>query len=229
VIDMTNEANRSDEPTASRNTSAGKILPRKASPTLRRDTVVASICGLIVVLMVGAAYAAVPFYNWFCRATGFNGTTQVATAAPSAAPLARRIAVRFDSNVAGGLPWKFEPERTEIELHIGEVVTVLYTVTNQSARTTTGQAAYNVAPLTVGSYFEKINCFCFTEQTLAPGEKREMPVVFYVDPSIAADHENDGLNTITLSYTFYPVREPVLKPLALSEPEKAKANVKGSL
>jgi cytochrome c oxidase assembly protein subunit 11 len=192
---------------------------------LTRDALVASICGFVVVLMVGAAYAAVPFYNWFCRTTGFNGTTQVATAAPSGAPLERTVAVRFDSNVAGGLPWKFEPEQTEIEVKIGQVVTVYYTVTNQSARTTTGEAAYNVAPLTVGSYFEKINCFCFTQQTFAPGEKREMPVVFYVDPSIANDHENDGLNTITLSYTFYPVREPAAKPLAASEPEKGKGNL----
>src|SRR5579859_8180240 len=140
---------------------------------LGRDAVVAAICGLVVVLMVGASYAAVPFYNWFCRATGFNGTTQVATSAPSAAPLERKIAVRFDSNVAGGLPWKFEPEQNEVEVRIGEVVTVFYKVTNQSARATTGQAAYNVAPLTVGKYFEKINCFCFTEQTMGPGEKRD--------------------------------------------------------
>jgi cytochrome c oxidase assembly protein subunit 11 len=162
----------------------------------------------------------VPFYNWFCRTTGFNGTTQVATSAPSAAPLARTIAVRFDSNVAAGLPWKFEPEQTEIEVRIGEVVTVYYNVTNQAARATTGQAAYNVAPLTVGSYFQKINCFCFTEQTMAPGEKRQMPVVFYVDPKLAADHENDGLNSITLSYTFYPVRST--EPVASSEPDRRK-------
>jgi cytochrome c oxidase assembly protein subunit 11 len=167
-----------------------KTTPRRAMPNLGRDAampnlghdaLVAAICGFVVVLMVGAAYAAVPFYNWFCRATGFNGTTQVATSAPSSGPLARKIAVRFDSNVAGGLPWKFEPEKTEIEVRIGEVVTVYYTVTNQSARATAGQAAYNVAPLTVGAYFQKINCFCFTEQTMAPGERREMPVVFYVD------------------------------------------------
>jgi cytochrome c oxidase assembly protein subunit 11 len=189
---------------------------------LTRDAVVASICGFVVVLMVGASYAAVPFYNWFCRATGFNGTTQVATSAPSAAPLSRKVAVRFDSNVAGGLPWKFEPEQTEIEVRIGQVVTVYYTVTNQSARTTTGQAAYNVAPLTVGAYFQKINCFCFTEQTMAPGEKREMPVVFYVDPSIVNDIDNEGLNTITLSYTFYPVREPASQPVAAGEPDKRK-------
>jgi cytochrome c oxidase assembly protein subunit 11 len=192
---------------------------------LGRDTTVAALCGLLVAFMVGASYAAVPFYNWFCRATGFNGTTQVATSAPDGAPLARKIAVRFDSNVAGGLPWKFEPEQTEIEVKIGEVVTVFYTVTNQSARTTTGQAAYNVAPLTVGSYFQKINCFCFTEQTMAPGEKREMPVVFYVDPALVADHENDGLNTITLSYTFYPVKELAPKPLASSEPDKRKGSL----
>ena len=190
-----------------------------------RDATVGAICGAVVVLMVGASYAAVPFYNWFCRATGFNGTTQVATSAPSSAPLARRIAVRFDSNVAGGLPWKFEPEKTEIELAIGEVVTVYYTVTNQSARTTAGQAAYNVTPLTVGAYFQKINCFCFTEQTMAPGETREMPVVFYVDPAIVADHENDSLRTITLSYTFYPVRDAAQKPVAAGEPDKPRGNL----
>lgn len=197
----------------------------RLAPRLTRDALVASLCALVVVLMVGASYAAVPFYNWFCRATGFNGTTQVATAAPATGPIARRISVRFDSNVAGGLPWKFEPEQTEIQIPIGQVTTIYYTVTNQSARTTTGQAAYNVAPLTVGSYFQKINCFCFTEQTMAPGEKREMPVVFYVDPAIAADRENDTLNTITLSYTFYPVRDPAPRPVAAGETEKRKGNL----
>jgi cytochrome c oxidase assembly protein subunit 11 len=192
----------------------------RAGRGLSRDATVAAACGAFVALMVGAAYAAVPFYNWFCRTTGFNGTTQVATSAPSSAPLARTIAVRFDSNVGAGLPWKFEPEQTEIRVRIGEVVTVYYRVTNQSARTTVGQAAYNVAPLTVGSYFQKINCFCFTEQTMAPGEKREMPVVFYVDPKLAADRENDGLNSITLSYTFYPVRNA--EPVASGEPDRRK-------
>ena len=198
------------------------IASPKPAARLGRDATVAAACGLLVALMVGASYAAVPFYNWFCRATGFNGTTQVATSTPSAAPLARTIAVRFDANVAGGLPWKFEPEQTEIEVRIGQVVTVYYSVTNQSARTTVGQAAYNVAPLTVGAYFQKINCFCFTEQTMAAGEKREMPVVFYIDPALVGNSDNDGLNTITLSYTFYPVREPAPKPLAASEPDQAK-------
>ena len=194
------------------------------TPRVSRDVVVASICGLVVALMVGASYAAVPFYNWFCRATGFNGTTQVATSAPKT-KTGRMIAVRFDSNVAGGLPWKFEPEQNEVEVRIGEVVTIFYSVTNQAARATTGQAAYNVAPLTVGAYFQKINCFCFTEQTMAPGEKRDMPVVFYVDPALAADSENDSLKTITLSYTFYPVRDPAPKPLAASEPDKRKGSL----
>jgi cytochrome c oxidase assembly protein subunit 11 len=198
---------------------------KKPAPRPTRDAVVAAICGLVVVLMVGASYAAVPFYNWFCRATGFNGTTQVATAAPTSGPLARTIAVRFDSNVAPGLPWKFEPEKTEIQLHIGEVTTVYYTVINQAARTTSAQAAYNVTPLTIGAYFQKINCFCFTEQTMAPGEKREMAVVFYVDPALAADHENDTLKTITLSYTFYPVRDPASKPVAAGEGDQRKGNL----
>jgi cytochrome c oxidase assembly protein subunit 11 len=197
----------------------------RPAPRLTRDALVAAICGLVVVLMVGASYAAVPFYNWFCRATGFNGTTQVATSAPATGPIARKVSVRFDSNVAGGLPWRFEPEQTEIEIPIGQVTTVYYSVTNQSARETTGQAAYNVAPLTVGAYFQKINCFCFTEQTMAPGEKREMPVVFYVDPSIVSDHDNDTLNTITLSYTFYPVRDPAQKPVAASENDRRKGNL----
>jgi cytochrome c oxidase assembly protein subunit 11 len=214
---MANEPSKRDEPAASQ-----KMASRRG---LTRDAVVAAICGFVVVLMVGASYAAVPFYNWFCRATGFNGTTQVATSAPAGAPLERKIAIRFDSNVAPGLPWKFEPEQTEIEVKIGEVVTVFYTVTNQSARTTTGQAAYNVAPLTVGAYFQKINCFCFTEQTMAGGEKREMPVVFYVDPSIVNDSDNDALNTITLSYTFYPVRDPAPRPLAAGESDKPKGSL----
>jgi cytochrome c oxidase assembly protein subunit 11 len=224
VNDMENQPTMPQVPSASRKTAA-----RGSRRRLGRDAAVAAVCGLVVALMVGASYAAVPFYNWFCRATGFNGTTQVATSAPSSAPLSRKIAVRFDSNVAPGLPWKFEPEQTEIEVQIGQVVTVFYTVTNQSARATTGQAAYNVAPLTVGAYFQKINCFCFTEQTMAPGERREMPVVFYVDPALVHESDNDGLNSITLSYTFYPVREPAPKPLAATEPDKPMGLPKGNL
>jgi cytochrome c oxidase assembly protein subunit 11 len=173
----------------------------------RRDVIVAAACGVFVAGMVGMAYASVPLYDWFCRTTGFGGRTQVATSLPQGT-LGRTIAVRFDANVVGGLPWKFEPEQNEIKVRLGEVVTVNYVVTNLAARETVGQAAYNVAPGTVGSYFQKINCFCFTEQRMAPGEKREMAVVFYVDPSLARDSELDDLNSITLSYSFYRVREP---------------------
>jgi len=179
----------------------------RQSRARRRDVIVAAACGAFVAGMVGMAYASVPLYDWFCRTTGFGGRTQVATGAP-AQTLGRKITVRFDANVSGGLPWRFEPEQNSIEVRLGEVVTVNYVVTNLAARTTTGLAAYNVAPGTVGAYFQKINCFCFTEQRFAPGERREMAVVFYVDPALAKDWEQDDLNTITLSYSFYPVREP---------------------
>jgi cytochrome c oxidase assembly protein subunit 11 len=173
----------------------------------RRDMLVAGACGAFVAGMVGLSYASVPLYDWFCRMTGFNGTTQVATAAPGQI-LDRIVTVRFDSNVGAGLPWKFVPEQTSIDVRIGEVVTVNYTVINQSARETTGIASYNVAPLNWGAYFQKINCFCFTEQTLKAGEKRDMAVVFYVDAALLKDDDAQERNTITLSYTFYPQREP---------------------
>jgi cytochrome c oxidase assembly protein subunit 11 len=178
----------------------------------RRDIVVAASCGVFVAAMVGLAYASVPFYDWFCRATGFGGKPQIATSAPQGA-MGRTVSVRFDANVIGGLPWRFAPEQNSIEVKLGEVVTVNYVATNLAARETVGQASYNVAPGTTGAYFQKINCFCFTEQRLAAGEKREMAVVFYVDPALAKDAELDDLNTITLSYSFYAVREPV-KPVA---------------
>jgi cytochrome c oxidase assembly protein subunit 11 len=192
----------------------------RKSPSRSRDIAVGVASGVFAAAMVGAAYAAVPLYNWICSVTGMNGTTQVATSAPSHT-LERTITVRFDGNVGPGLPWQFAPEKNEIEVKIGEVVTVYYTVTNQSARTTVGQAAYNVAPMTTGLFFQKINCFCFTEQRLAPGEKREMAVVFYVDPAIANDSENDNTKTIILSYTFFPVKDPSPQPLAAREDKRA--------
>jgi cytochrome c oxidase assembly protein subunit 11 len=173
----------------------------------RRDLLVAACCGALVVGMVGAAYAAVPLYNWFCKTTGFGGTTQVSEKAPEHV-LGRSLTVRFDSNVAPGLPWRFQPERNEIQVRIGEVATVHYKVINEAARDVSGQASYNVSPPTVGGYFNKINCFCFTEQRLKAGETREMAVVFYIDPSIANDRDQNDLSTITLSYTFYRQREP---------------------
>ncbi len=175
-------------------------------PSRRRDAIVAASCGGFVALMVGMSYAAVPLYDWFCRTTGFNGTTQVAQAAPGTV-LDRKVTVRFDANVGAGLPWKFVPERNQIEARLGDVITVDYIVTNQAARETHGLAAYNVAPLNLGSYFQKINCFCFSDQTMKPGETRAMTVVFYVDPAIDKDPDAQGDLTITLSYTFYPQRD----------------------
>jgi cytochrome c oxidase assembly protein subunit 11 len=182
-----------------------------------RDLVIAAACGAFVALMVGLAYASVPFYTWFCRVTGFGGTTQVATAAPGEV-LARTLTVRFDANVMGGLPWRFEPKQTAMAVHIGEVATAFYTIADESGHETSGLASYNVSPPTTGVYFEKINCFCFTEQHLKPHEKREIAVIFYVDPSLAKDAEQDGLNTITLSYTFYPTR-PTAPVAATAAPE----------
>jgi cytochrome c oxidase assembly protein subunit 11 len=172
-----------------------------------RNLAVAAACSVLVGAMTAAAFAAVPLYNWFCRTTGFAGTPQVASSAPGPV-LARKITVRFDANVSGGLPWRFEPETNAVEVRIGDTITVNYLVTNLAARETVGQAAYNVSPPTVGAYFSKINCFCFTEQRLKAGETREMPVVFFVDPALVKDEEHDGLNSITLSYTMYPVRQP---------------------
>jgi cytochrome c oxidase assembly protein subunit 11 len=176
-------------------------------PQRRRDIMVAAACGVFVAAMVGAAYAAVPLYNWFCRTTGFGGTPQIATAAPSHI-VDRKLKVRFDANIAGGLPWRFGPEQNFLEIRIGEVVTINYRVVNESARDTVGVASYNVSPPTVGAYFSKINCFCFTEQRLKAGEERDMTVVFFVDPELVKDAEQDGLDSITLSYTMYPVRQP---------------------
>jgi cytochrome c oxidase assembly protein subunit 11 len=173
--------------------------------TRKSDIAVAAACGVFVAFMVGMSYAAVPLYTWFCKSTGFGGTPQVVVAA-SGEVSDRRVTVRFDANLGAGLPWRFEPERNTIDVRLGEVVTIYYTVTNLSAQETAGQAVYNVTPTTVGAYFDKINCFCFTEQRLAGGEKRDMAVVFYVDPALAKDSEDDDLNTITLSYTFYPLR-----------------------
>jgi cytochrome c oxidase assembly protein subunit 11 len=195
------------------------ISRQDQKPASRRDLLIAFACGGVVATMVGASFAAVPLYSWFCRTTGFAGTTQRAKAAPTQT-LGRTITVRFDSNVGPGLPWQFEPERRTIDVKLGEVVTIYYKVINEAARVTIGQAAYNVSPPTTGIYFEKINCFCFTEQTLKPGEKRDMAVVFYVDPKLAKDSEQDGTNMITLSYTFYPAKEleqPVAESASLTK------------
>lgn len=184
----------------------------KAAPSRTRDVIVAASCGAFVAIMIGMSYAAVPLYDWFCRTTGFGGRTQVATSAP-ANMLDRKVTIRFDANVAPGLPWRMTPERPSIEARLGEVVTVDYLVVNESARETSGIASYNVTPLAFGIYFQKINCFCFTEQRLKAGEKRDMTVVFYVDPALIKDGDSQEHDTLTLSYTFHPQREPQ-RPIA---------------
>ena len=157
----------------------------------------ALICAGVAFGMLGASFAAVPLYDLFCKVTGFGGTPMTGTAGAGKI-LDRTMAVRFDANVAPGLGWKFEAESPEIKVRIGETQTVFYKMTNRSDRTVTGIATYNVAPEKGAAYFVKIQCFCFTEQTLQPGEERVMPVRFIIDPSLPA-----GVRTVTLSYTFY--------------------------
>lgn len=156
-----------------------------------------------VVLTMGAlAWAAVPFYNWFCRVTGFGGTTQVAEQA-SDVVLDEVVRVRFDANVDKDLGWTFRPMQTRMDLKIGENGLAFYEAINNTNETITGTASYNVAPEVTGYYFDKIQCFCFTEQTLKPGERIEMPVSFYVDPDLVNDPDASWIRDITLSYTFH--------------------------
>lgn len=163
-----------------------------------------TVIGLVgVVLTMGAlAWAAVPFYNWFCKVTGFGGTTQVAVEA-SDVVLDESIRIRFDANVDPNLDWTFRPMQTKMDLKIGENGLAYYEAINNSDETITGTASYNVAPEVSGYYFDKIQCFCFTEQTLKPGERVEMPVSFYVDPDLVNDRDASWVRDITLSYTFH--------------------------
>jgi cytochrome c oxidase assembly protein subunit 11 len=160
---------------------------------------------LLALAMVGLAFASVPLYRIFCQVTGFAGTTQRAAQAPGA--VAGQIGVRFDANIDPTLPWRFEPAK-RVRIHPGQRTVVNYRATNLTARTTTGRAVFNVTPTQAGPYFSKIECFCFTEQTLKPGESVLMPVVFFVDPRIREDEATDHIDEITLSYKFYPVEKP---------------------
>jgi cytochrome c oxidase assembly protein subunit 11 len=169
----------------------------------RRNRKTALIMSLVGAFMLALAFAAVPLYRMFCEATGFNGTTQRADRAPGA--VAGQIKVQFDANVHPGLPWRFEPEQTYVNVAPGAQTKIFYRAQNLSARAIEAQAVYNVSPDTVGKYFKKIQCFCFNEQTLQPGQKVDMPVVFFVDPAIEKDPDTKDVHEITLSYTFYPV------------------------
>jgi len=170
----------------------------------RSDRKVALMCVAGVVTMGCLAYAAVPLYQMFCQVTGFGGTTQKAAKAPDVV-FDRTVRVRFDANVSSKLGWTFVPEQRTVDAHIGENMLVFYRATNTSDRRVTGTATFNVAPEAAGLYFSKIECFCFKEQTLEPGQSIEMPVSFFVDPSMVMDPEASRLKEITLSYTFYPV------------------------
>jgi len=163
---------------------------------------------LIILLSIVAAMALLvaftpKLYTAFCQATGWDGTPERADRAPGAVP--GQIGVRFDANVHPGLPWRFEPEQNTVRIQPGAQTKIFYMAQNLSARPITAQAVYNVSPETVGKYFKKIQCFCFTEQTLQPGQKVDMPVVFFVDPAIKKDPDARDIDEITLSYTFYPV------------------------
>jgi cytochrome c oxidase assembly protein subunit 11 len=155
--------------------------------------------------MLALAFASVPLYRVFCQVTGYGGTTQRAEVAPGADVAEGKIGVRFDANIDSKLPWKFEPEQERVRVIPGAQTKIFYRATNMTARPTTGQAVFNVTPIAVGKYFSKIECFCFTEQTLKGGQSVDMPVIFFVDPKVRQDPDTKGVDEITLSYTFYPV------------------------
>jgi cytochrome c oxidase assembly protein subunit 11 len=180
-----------------------------------RNRRVAFICASVVVGMLGLAYASVPLYDLFCRVTGYGGTTATADTLPDHI-LDEEITVRFDANVAEGMPWIFEPVEDSMRLRIGESGLAFYRATNPTDRPVAGQAVFNVAPTAAGGFFTKVECFCFVEQVLMPGESVEMPVSFYVDPSIRDDADGRGVHAITLSYTFYQIEMPETAALAPS-------------
>lgn len=164
---------------------------------------VAIVMSGVALCMLGLAFASVPLYRMFCQATGFAGTTQRATK-PSATTSNKIVTVRFDGNVSPGLAWEFAPVKRTIDVKLGESKLAVFKARNLSNETITGTASFNVAPEAAGAYFNKLQCFCFTEQTLKPGEEVEMPVTFYVDPEFGTARETRGITQITLSYTFFP-------------------------
>lgn len=175
---------------------------------MTRKTRTALLAVLLVFGMTGLAFASVPLYRIFCQVTGFGGTTQMAVGGAAPGATARMISVRFDANTSSALPWRFEPVDIRRDVAIGARNIALYTARNLSDRPVAGTATFNVTPSQAGQYFTKVQCFCFTEQLLSPGQEVSMPVVFYVDPRILDDPAARGITEITLSYTFYPVDRP---------------------
>ncbi|MBO9097516.1 cytochrome c oxidase assembly protein [Rhizobium sp. rho-13.1] len=188
----------------------------------RNNGLIVLMCLSFVVGMGAMSYAAVPLYRMFCQVTGFNGTTQRVEQA-STVVLDKRIRVTFDANVASGVPWDFKSMQREVDPKIGETIMIKFVAENKSDQPTRAQAIFNVSPIEAGAYFNKVQCFCFNETDLAPGEKREMPVVFYIDPEITKAAETKDIGTLTLSYTFYPRDDA--KPVASNE-AAAKVGVK---
>lgn len=172
---------------------------------MNRKTRTALLAALLVCSMTGLAFASVPLYRIFCQVTGFGGTTQMALGQEAPGSTGRMISIRFDANTSNALPWRFEPVDTHRNVAIGARNIALYTARNLSDRPVAGTATFNVTPSQAGQYFTKVQCFCFTEQLLSPGQEVSMPVVFYVDPRIMEDPSARGISEITLSYTFYPV------------------------
>jgi len=193
----------------------------KAARSSNSNAIIAVACVVFVATMVGAAYAAVPLYQLFCSVTGYGGTTQRAEATP-VAPIDRTITIRFDANVAQKLPWSLKPEAGSLTLKVGETGTAFYKAVSKADARTWGTATFNVTPFEAGPYFSKIDCFCFTEQSLAAGESADMGVTFFVDPAIAEDPKLDHIKTITLSYTMFPTDPPANKPVAARVDDKAR-------
>lgn len=173
----------------------------KAPKTGSDSRVAFRLLGLVAV-MLGLSFAAVPFYDWFCRVTGFGGITNVAESA-STQILDETVQIRFDANTERGMPWEFRPLEREMTIRLGENGLAFYEAYNPTDKPVAGTASFNVTPYSAGNYFVKVECFCFTEQLLMPGERVEMPVSFYVDPEILEDREAALAPTITLSYTFH--------------------------
>ena len=177
----------------------------------------------LVVVMGGLAWASVPFYDWFCRVTGFSGVTAVASG-DSEIILDKTIKIRFDASLERDMPWDFKPVQREMTLRIGETGLAFYEAYNPTDRPVAGSASYNVAPFDAGGFFAKIDCFCFEEQVLQPGERVQMPVTFYVDPAIVEDRDAKYAKSITLSYTFYEIELPQEAQAARLQPERTKIN-----
>jgi cytochrome c oxidase assembly protein subunit 11 len=187
----------------------------------RANRRVGILTALLAVGMIGLAYASVPLYRLFCQVTGFGGTTQVASDVQTQIVPGSRIKIRFDANVAPGLGWRFKPKVNDVSIPIGDKRLAFDTSTNTTGAPLTGRAVFNVSPDVAGRYFIKIDCFCFTEQTLQAGETVDMPVSYYIDPAIMDDPVARKVDEITLSYTFYPVDKPEAAVAALDKPMKS--------